>query len=77
MMECLQILELQGQLSQDARALACEAELGHALVIVRGTCVDRQLDLYRHAARRETAIRRPASGGGSAVEPGQGAGCGG
>ena len=48
-MECLPILEeLQAQLAEDARALDCEAELRHALAIVRdGTCADRQLDLYR------------------------------
>ena len=47
-MECLHTLEeLQGHLLDDARALDCEAELRHALTIVRdGTCADHQLDLY-------------------------------
>ncbi|MYA90739.1 MAG: carboxylate-amine ligase [Synechococcus sp. SB0669_bin_8] len=49
-MKCLHVLEaLVGQLTDDARVLDCEAELRHALAIVRdGTCADRQLDFYRH-----------------------------
>ena len=40
--------ELVDTLAEDARALGCEAELRHALTIIReGTGGDRQLDLYR------------------------------
>ena len=40
--------ELVEDLTEDARALGCEAELRHALTIIReGTGADRQLDLYR------------------------------
>ncbi|MYF36766.1 MAG: carboxylate-amine ligase [Synechococcus sp. SB0678_bin_12] len=60
-MECLHVLEeLQGQLAEDACALDCEAELSHALAIVRdGTCADRQLDLYRQR-RQEGDSRQEA-----------------
>ena len=48
--KCLHLLEeLLEQLADDARVLDCEAELRHALIIVRdGTCADHQLDLYHH-----------------------------
>ena len=36
------------ELADDARALGCEAEVRHALAIIReGTSADRQIDLYR------------------------------
>jgi carboxylate-amine ligase len=45
-MECTQ--ELVDMLADDARELGCEAEVGHALQIIRaGTGADRQVDLYR------------------------------
>ena len=40
--------ELVEELADDARALGCEAEMRHALAIIReGTSADRQVDLYR------------------------------
>lgn len=50
-------------LAPDARALDCEAEVRHALDIIReGTSADRQLDLYRlrrlEGDSREEALRR-------------------
>ena len=55
--------ELVGELAADARALGCEAELRHALGIVKnGTAADRQLDLYRlrrlEGDSEEDALRR-------------------
>ena len=55
--------ELVEDLTEDARALGCEAELRHALTIIReGTGADRQLDLYRlrrlEGDTREEALRR-------------------
>ena len=61
--ECLRALEeLQEQLSDDALALECEAELRHVLTIAKeGTCADRQLDLYHHRIQegdsRQEALR--------------------
>ena len=40
--------ELVDELAFDARALGCEAEMRHALTIIRdGAGADRQIDLYR------------------------------
>ncbi len=55
--------ELVDELASDARALGCEAELRHALTIIReGTGADRQLDLYRlrrlTGDTREEALRQ-------------------
>ncbi len=55
--------ELVDELAADARALGCEAELRHALTIIReGTGADRQLDLYRirrlEGDSREEALRQ-------------------
>ena len=55
--------ELVENLTEDARALGCEAELRHALTLIReGTGADRQLDLYRlrrlEGDSREEALRR-------------------
>ena len=55
--------ELVEDLTEDARALGCEAELRHAPAIIReGTGADRQLDLYRlqrlEGDTREEALRR-------------------
>ena len=57
------VAELVEELASDARALECEAELGHALTIIReGTGADRQVDLYRlrrlEGDTREEALRR-------------------
>ena len=42
------LAELIEELAADARALECEAEVRHALTIVReGAGADRQVDLYR------------------------------
>ena len=41
-------VELVDELAEDARALECEAELNHALSIIRdGSSADRQVDLFR------------------------------
>ncbi len=55
--------ELVEDLTDDARALGCEADLRHALTLIReGTGADRQLDLYRlrrlEGDTREAALRR-------------------
>ena len=55
--------ELVEDLTEDARALGCEAELRHALTLIReGTGADRQLDLYRlrrlEGDSREEALHR-------------------
>ena len=55
--------ELVEDLTEDARALGCEAELRHARTIIReGSGADRQLDLYRlrrlEGDSREEALRR-------------------
>ena len=40
--------EFVAELADDARALGCEDEVGHALTIIRdGSGADRQLDHYR------------------------------
>ena len=51
------------ELADDARALGCEADVRHALAIIReGTCADRQIDLYRlrllEGDTEEEALRR-------------------
>ncbi len=52
--------KLIDKLAPDARALGCEAEIHHALTIIRGgTSADRQLDLYR-LRRLEGDIREEA-----------------
>ena len=60
-LECAQ--ELVGMLADDARELGCEAEVRHALEIIReGTGADRQVDLYRlrrlEGDSHETALLR-------------------
>ena len=55
--------ELVEELADDARALGCEAEVRHALAIIReGTSADRQVDLYRlrllEGDSREEALHR-------------------
>ncbi len=57
------VAELVEELAPDARALGCEAEIKHALEIVReGTGADRQLDLFRlcllEGASEEEAFRK-------------------
>ncbi|MXX65686.1 MAG: carboxylate-amine ligase [Chloroflexi bacterium] len=60
-LECVQ--ELVDMLADDARELGCEAEVRHALEIIReGTGADRQVDLYRlrrlEGDSHETALLR-------------------
>ncbi|MCY3693795.1 MAG: carboxylate-amine ligase [Chloroflexi bacterium] len=60
-LECAQ--ELVDKLADDARELGCEAEVRHALEIIReGTGADRQVDLYRlrrlEGDSHETALLR-------------------
>ena len=55
--------ELVEELTPDARALGCEAEIRHTLTIIReGTSADRQVDLYRlrrlEGDTEEEALRR-------------------
>ena len=57
------VTELVEELEEDARALGCEAEMRHALAIVReGTGADRQADLYHlrllEGDTEEEALRR-------------------